>query len=400
MSLFAGVRVIELAQYVMVPAAGAMLADLGAEVIKIEQPGTGDPYRSLVVDRRATKGPNFSLEQNNRGKKSVALDLKSEDGRQLLLRLLAGADVFLTSLRPKALARLGLTPEALARHNPRLIYARANGLGFKGDEADKPGFDASSFWSRGGFAHMLSSLVGAFVRQPRALGDHASAMNLAFGVAGALFRRERTGEAPLVETSLLATAAWMLSNDVVAAQDPHYPPDVLQKAVEHNPLVGTYRTRDDRWIQLVFLDADRYWPGFCTVIGRPDLATDPRFATAKLRGENGRTLLALIADTIAQRSWDEWRPAFQAFDAPWELVRTLADVHADPQVHANGYLFDLTTADGYPVRLVASPLTVDGVAGHAGQAAPECGQHTDALLGQAGLAAGEIAALRATGVVG
>ena len=400
MSLFQGVRIIELAQYVMVPSAGAMLADFGAEVIKIETPGTGDPYRSLVVDKRASKGPNYSLEQNNRGKKSVAIDLKSDSGRALLLRLLKTADVFLTSLRPNALARLGLTPEALRQENPKLIYARANGLGFRGPEANKAGFDASSFWARGGFAHLLSSGAGTFVRQPRALGDHGSAMNLAFGVAGALFQRERSGQAALVETSLLATAAWMLSNDLVAAQDANYGgASVLQGALEQNPLVGTYQTKDARWIQLVFLEPDRYWPGLCQTLGRPELAGEPRFASAALRAENGRALLALLADIFASRTWEEWRQPFTQFDAPWELVRTLHDLYEDPQITDNETVFEVTTGDGLPVKLVASPITVDGTTGKAHSGAPGCGQHTDELLAELGLAEAEIASHRKSGVI-
>jgi crotonobetainyl-CoA:carnitine CoA-transferase CaiB-like acyl-CoA transferase len=397
-AMFAGVRVVELAQYVMVPSCGAMLADFGAEVIKIETPGAGDPYRSLVVDVRAAGKPNYSLEQNNRGKKSIALDLKSQEGLELFYRLIATADVFLTSLRPGALKRMGLDVEDLRGHNPKIIYARANGLGFRGPEADKPGFDASAFWARGGFGHLLTPKGGDFVRQPRALGDHSAAMNLAFGVAGALFRRATTGEPSLVETSLLATAAWMLSNDLVASQEVSYGDDVLQKAVERNPLVGLYRTRDNRWIQLVFLEAERYWPGLCHTLGHPELATDPRFADAKARAVNGVALIALLSEVFASRDWADWQPAFDAFDAPWELVRTIRDVFTDPQTMANGHIFELETAGG-TVKLVASPLTVDGVPGTTGERAPDCGQHTDVLLAECEVRPTQIKAFRDAGVV-
>ena len=397
-AMFAGVRVVELAQYVMVPSCGAMLADFGAEVIKIETPGAGDPYRNLVVDVRAVGKPNYSLEQNNRGKKSIALDLKSPDGLGLFYKLIATADVFLTSLRPGALKRMGLGVEALLEHNPKLIYARANGLGFRGPEADKPGFDASAFWARGGFGHLLTPKGGDFVRQPRALGDHSAAMNLAFGVAGALFRRAMTGEPSLVETSLLATAAWMLSNDLVASQEENYGDDVLQRAVERNPLVGLYRTRDNRWIQLVFLEAERYWAGLCQTLGHPKLAADPRYADAKARAATGKELIALLSEIFAGRDWADWQPAFAAFDAPWELIRTIRDVFTDPQTMANGHIFELETAGG-TVKLVASPLTVDGAVGTGTSRAPDCGQDTDTLLAECGVPVGEIAALKEQGVV-
>ena len=398
--LFTGVRVVELAQYVMVPSCGAMLADFGAEVIKVETPGAGDPYRSLVVDARAIGRPNYSLEQNNRGKKSVAIDLKSKDGLGAFHRLIATADVFLTSLRPGALKRMGLDVADLRRHNPTLIYARANGLGYRGAEADKAGFDASAFWARGGFGHLLTPRTGPFIRQPRALGDHSAAMNLAFGVAGALFRRAMTGKPAVVETSLLATAAWVLSNDLVASQEESYDDGVLQRAVERNPLVGLYRSRDGRWIQLVFLDAERYWLGLCKTLGQEALATDPRYVDAKARAENGVALIALLSEIFASRDWVDWRSAFEAFDAPWELVRTIRDVFDDPQTLANGHIFEIEMANGGTVKLVASPLTLDGEPGVSTHRAPDCGQHTDALLAECGVPAAEIARLRQAGVVG
>lgn len=397
--IFSGVRVIELAQYVMVPSAGAMLSDFGAEVIKVEAPGAGDPYRSLVVDVRGAGRPNFSLEQNNRGKKSIALDLKAEAGRALFYRLIETADVFLTSLRPGALKRMGLDVDELRKHNPKIIYGRANGLGFKGDEADKPGFDASSFWARGGFAHLLTPKSGEFIRQPRALGDHSAAMNLAFGVAAALFRRATTGEPSVIETSLLATAAWVLSNDLVASQDGAHDDNVQRKAVERNPLVGTYRTRDGRWIQLVFLEPQRYWPGLCEALGRPELAADPRFVDADARALNGVECLALLTEIFAGRDWAEWRDGFERLDAPWELVRSIDDVFTDPQTVSNGHIFELAMADGGAVKLVATPVTVDGTPGTATHRAPDCGQHTDALLAACGVPADEIAGLRRAGVV-
>ena len=213
--VFAGVRIVELAQYVFVPGASVLLADQGAEVIKIETPGSGDPYRTLKIgDGREAGATNLAMEQNNRNKKSVALDLKSEEGREALLKLIETADVFLTSLRPRAIRSLRLDVDDLRARNPRLIVVRGNGLGFRGAEADKPGFDASSFWARGGMCDAFTR-PGTQPPSPRpALGDHAGSMALAYGIAGALFRRATTGEPSVVETSLLATAVWMLSADV------------------------------------------------------------------------------------------------------------------------------------------------------------------------------------------
>lgn len=217
--IFSGVRVVELAQYVFVPGGSVLLADQGAEVIKVETPGTGDPYRTLRIgDGRELGITNLAMEQNNRGKKSISLDLKTEPGREALLKLIETADVFITSLRPRAIRSLRLDVADLRARNPKIIYARGNGLGFKGAEADKPGFDASSFWARGGMCYAFTR-PGAQPTSPRpALGDHAGSMALAYGIAGALYKRAMTGEPSVVETSLLSTAVWMLSADITYSQ--------------------------------------------------------------------------------------------------------------------------------------------------------------------------------------
>lgn len=400
MKPFSEIRVVELAQYVMVPSAGAMLADMGAEVIKVESPGTGDPYRNLVVDTHKKSPVNFSMEQNNRGKKSIAIDLKHADGRDVFMRLIGSADVFITSLRPAALQRLAMAPDDLRAHNKRLIYARANGYGFRGPDSERPGFDASAFWARGGFAHMMSSTVGQFVRQPRALGDHAASVSLAFGIASALFHRGRTGEGGVVETSLLAMASWMLSNDIVASQDEDYADDVLERAVLSNPLLGTYETGDGRWIQFALLEADRYWPQFCRVIDREDLIADSRFLTAKDRATNGRELLDLLAGEFRAKSWHHWREALRGLDAPWELVQSIQDIWTDEQVAQNGMLFETNSAEGTSVTLVSSPVTLGGTPADVVGGAPSFGSHTEAILTELGFDEAELRRLRGDGAVG
>jgi crotonobetainyl-CoA:carnitine CoA-transferase CaiB-like acyl-CoA transferase len=391
--IFSGVRIVELAQYVYVPGGSVLLADQGAEVIKIEPPGIGDPYRSLRIgDGREVSSVNLAMEQNNRGKKSVALDLKSKDGRDAFLALIRTADVFLTSLRPKALRSLRLDPDDLWAANSKLIYVRANGLGFRGAEADKPGFDASSFWARGGMAYVMSP-PGQPVTTPRpALGDHSGSMALAFGIAGALFRREKTGKGTLVETSLLATAVWMLSSDVTYSHAPGY--------VAHNPdrnrfpLMMAYQTRDARMVQLMLLDPRPHWPGLCRMLGLDELVEDPRFVDHPARTRNGAALAKLIGEKIAGRDWAEWKPIFDTWDAPWELIHTIHDICADPQVLANNMLFDLTMEDGEKVRVVAGPVTFDGRNTlEVPRPSPGLGADTDELLRSAGYSDEAISAL-------
>ncbi|RYD45896.1 MAG: CoA transferase, partial [Sphingomonadales bacterium] len=295
-----GVTVVEVAQYVFVPAAGVLMADHGAEVIKIEPP-EGDPYRTLKIgDGRETAKANLSMEQNNRSKKSLAINLKKEEGREALLKLIETADVFLTSLRPKALVGLRLDPEHVMARNPKIIYARGNGFGYKGNEADKPGYDASAFWARGGFADLLTTPDADTPARPRpALGDHASGMALFGAISAALFRRERTGRGMIAETSLLQNAAWILSSDLtIAKSTPGYNPHAGFREGIRQPLMRAYKTSDGRWIQLMLLAPDKPWPSFCRLIDMPEITDDPRFATSPARIENGAALVAKRGSSV------------------------------------------------------------------------------------------------------
>ena len=273
-------RVVELAQWVFVPVAGALLADWGADVIHIEST-QGDPYRGLVTQGIGSDrgGVNLSLALANRGKRSVALNIKLDEGMEALHRLLSSADVFLTNMRPKALQRLGLDAESLTDRYPTLIYARGHGYGVRGPDADQAGYDASAFWSRGGLAHMLTPPERDYpIGQRGAMGDRNGAMALAFGVAGGSAQagphRDGIGGRRFIRWPRPCGRCPPMCS----------PPSVVtnrrRRAVEEfriNPVVGMYRTKDGRHIQLVFLEADRYWPDFCRVIGRPDLIDDSRF---------------------------------------------------------------------------------------------------------------------------
>jgi crotonobetainyl-CoA:carnitine CoA-transferase CaiB-like acyl-CoA transferase len=387
-AMFAGVRVLELAQFVFVPAAGAVLADLGAEVIKIEAV-SGDPYRTLrIADGRQTKSANLAMEQNNRGKKSLALDLKCQEGRELLLKLVETADIFLTSLRPAALERLSLGVDELRARKPNLIYVRGNGLGFRGEEANRPGYDASVFWARGGFAHVLTPPGQPPIRPRPALGDHAGAMNVAFGMAAALFNRERTGEGSLVEISLLSSAMWTLSADVTLSQALN-DPELSRVAGEGRyALTRAYETSDSRWIQLMFLDPERYWPELCRRIDCEHLLRDPRFVGLEQRIEYGHELIAELARAFKGRSIAEWRATLHGWDAPWELVQNIKELAADPQATANDYLFTVQAADGTDVTVVAGPVAFNGSATPAQPLrSPDLGQDSEDILHGIGVSA-------------
>lgn len=283
-SVFDGVRVVEVAQWTLAPAAAMVLADFGAEVIKIENPATGDPQRQLASGGAVpiVNGVNFIHEQSNRGKKSLSLNLQDERGRKILGDLVATADVFVTNFLPSVRQRLRIDEESIRVHNPGIVYASALGQGSKGPDADKGGYDAAMYWARGGVGWSVSDAGSPPPLQPGGFGDKAAAMNLAFGIAAALFRRGRTGEGGSVETSLLSTALWQNSSAVTYSLGLEEDFRRSDRPIT-NPIVHVYRTSDDRWISLVMLQSDRYWDDLCERIGRPDLIKDSRYIDAASR---------------------------------------------------------------------------------------------------------------------
>jgi len=377
---FDGIRVVELAQWVFVPVAGALLADWGADVIRVDRP-EGDPYRNLATQGIGTDsgGINMSVALANRGKRSIALDLRTEAGREILHRLLDSADVLLTSLRPAALDRLGLGADEVRALHPQIVYARGHGYGVRGPDADRPGYDASAFWARGGVGHVLTPPERDHPISPRgAFGDRNGGMALAFGVAAALVKRARTGEGSVVDVSLLATAMWTLSSDVLSALQGMAPRAPAGRVVV-NPLVGSYRTKDDRHIQLVFLESDRYWPEFCSLVGRADLAEDPRFVDLHARGENAQACAAELDRVFEARTFDEWKELLAGIDAPWAPVQAVEELLDDPQVLANDYLGEVRLDDGATYRLPRVPVQFDERAPDL-RRAPEHGEHTESVL--------------------
>ncbi len=398
---FEGVRVVELAQWVFVPVAGALLADWGADVIRVEKID-GDPYRALATQGIGTDrgGVNLSVALANRGKRSMAVDLQTEAGLAVLHELLSTADVLLTSLRPGALGRLGLDAETVRERYPRLVYARGNGFGVRGPDADQAGYDASAFFARGGLAHVLTPPERDYpIAQRGAMGDRNGAMALAFGIASALLKRGRTGEGSVVDVSLLATAMWTLSSDLLAALNGGQVNRVPGRGPLPNPLVGTYRTKDGRHVQLVFLESDRYWPGFCRVIERPELIDDPRFVDLAARRDNSEACLAELDAEFATRTLEEWKALLADLDAPWAPVQAVEELPDDPQVVANGYVGRVDLDDGTSYRLPAVPVQVDGQ-GPPMRRAPEHGEHTEELLLELGHDWDDIIGLKDAGVIG
>jgi crotonobetainyl-CoA:carnitine CoA-transferase CaiB-like acyl-CoA transferase len=397
---FDGLRVIELAQWVFVPVAGALLADWGADVIRIERL-EGDPYRGLATQGIGTDraGVNLSMALANRGKRSVALNLRHENGLAVLHELLASADVFLTSLRPGALSRLGLDADALRDRYPGLIYARGHGFGMRGPDSNQPGYDSSAFWARGGVGHILTPPDRDYpISQRGAMGDRNGAMALAFGIATALLKRTKTGVGSVVDVSLLATAMWTLSSDLLAVLNGGEAAPMGGRGPLVNPLVGNYRTKDGRHVQLMFLQGDRYWAEFCRVVGREDLIDDPRFADLAARRANGESCVAELDAVFALHTLAEWKELLAKLDAPWAPVQSVREVIGDPQVVANGYVGEVRLDDGQEYRLPVVPVQLDEQ-GPALRRAPEHGEHTEAVLAELGYDWDRISELAEAGVI-
>ena len=397
---FEGVRVVELAQWVFVPVAGALLADWGADVIRIERP-EGDPYRGLATQGIGTDsgGVNMSIALAGRGKRSIALDLQRDEGLAVLHQLLETADVFLTNLRPGALRRLGLDAETLTERYPSLVYARGHGYGVRGPDADRPGYDASAFWSRGGLAHVLTPPdMDQPIGQRGAMGDRNGAMALAFGMAAALLKRTRTGRGSVVDVSLLGIAMWTLSSDVLSALQGQQPRAMSGGGAYVNPLVGTYRTKDARHIQLVFLEADRYWADFCRLLGRDELIDDPRFVDLQARREHADECVAMLHAEFASRTFDEWKALLAGIDAPWAPVQAVEELLTDSQVLANDYLGEVVIEGGPTYRLPNVPVQFDEQPARL-RRAPEHGEHSEMLLLELGYTWEQIGALHDAGVI-
>ncbi|MFT3967527.1 MAG: CoA transferase [Sphingobium sp.] len=397
-----GITVVEVATWAFVPVAGAILSDMGAEVIKIEA-SEGDPSRVLVtrLGNGAPPTVNFTWESYNRGKKSLTLDLRQEAGRAALYRLLEGADVFLTNLLPPAHARMGIDAETLGAKFPRLIYATGSAVGHRGPQANKGGYDSISFWARGGVSSMLTEDgVERPVGPPGpAFGDTLSGSMLAGGICAAIARRAMTGEADTVDVSLLGGAMWAMQRAIVQATDENVDRFARPPAdLPNNVLSNTYRTSDDRFLALCMLQADKYWARLCELIGRPDMASDPRYVDAAARRTNVRTCVEELNAVFAARPLEEWRGILAQQDGQWDVVQHVGELCADEQVRANGLIQSVPSGTGRDVPIVSVPMQFGGVPLPT-RPAPELGADSDAILGGIGYDEDEIIALKVAGVV-
>lgn len=392
--VMAGIKVLEVAEHTFVPAASMILGDWGADVIKIERTtGGGDPGRNLAIPNSGRDGFNMFFEAGNRGKRSLALDLTQEEGRAVLRRLIASADVFITNLRADARAKLGIEAAEVTAINPRIIYARGTGYGLQGRMANDGGFDFPSSWCRSGSAYMQTRPDGEPPMQPGSVGDLGGGATLAGAVAAALFRRERTGKGAIVDNALYLFGIYLMSQSVVAAGMGLERGPQPKREDGFNAIMNVYKTSDGRWISLCLL-MDQWWPDLARHLDRTDWLEDDRFKDAASRYANRRALIAELDQVFAAHDFAYWKEKLASLQGVWAPCQSPAEVIEDDQALVNGFVTRIETDDGRAYMGGASPAQFDERPIGTLKAAPAYGAHSDAVLAELGLSAADIDDLR------
>lgn len=382
-----GIRVVEIASFVAVPAAGTLLADLGAEVIKVEVPW-GEIFRHARPQLAGyasdfAAGPPFQMD--NRGKRSLALDLALREARDALGKVIARADVVLTNVLPERLARHRLSPEMLRAERPELIVGRVSGFGAEGPRADDPAFDYTAFWALSGLMDSMRDPEAPPAWMRPGVGDHSAALALVAGVLAALRTRDRTGEGQIVEVTLQHIGYYINGNDTAYALATDERPPRHDRRAPRNPLWNHYACRDGGWLFLVMIDSDRYWPSLCRALEREDLAADPRFADAQGRFRHARELVEILDALFATRAVDAWGGALSRERLIWGPMRTLDEAVRDENAEATGCFATVEHPQLGRFRTVAPPIRLSAHPMPGTATAPLLSADTAAVLREAGV---------------
>ena len=374
-----GIKVIEMGQVIAIPATGAILADMGAEVIKLE-PLSGEMLRGIKRCQGLETGPiNWAFELLNRNKKGLALDLKKDAGREILYKLIRTADVFVSNYEINTLEKLKLDYANLSKLNPKLVYASINGYGLAGPDKDERGYDQAAAWARSGMMYLIGEPGNAPVLQREGMMDNVAGTHIAAGILAALLHRERTGKGQELATSLYHCGVWTISGDIQKALGGQVPVKGKRTKAQ-NPLSNNYRTKDDRWICLANLQSDPVWPGFCRSIGKPELQNDPRFASFTKRAQNCEELIRIVDEVLASKNQEDWIVTFKNNNVICGKVQTPAEVVNDPQALANNFFAEVDHPETGKIKLINTPIKFYQDPNSVRATAPQVGQHTEEIL--------------------
>jgi crotonobetainyl-CoA:carnitine CoA-transferase CaiB-like acyl-CoA transferase len=399
-----GVKVVEVAQFTFVPSAGAVLADWGAEVVKVEHAVTGDAQRGLKIGTGGAAAGSFQplMEHPNRGKRSIGLALENPSAHAILMDLVRDADVFLTNFLPDASQRLRIGVDEVRRVNPAIIYVRGSGHGRRGPDAGKAGYDGSTFWARAGSGWGATPVDSPkMIQLPAgAYGDSMGGAIIAGGIAAALFARDRTGEPSVLDVSLMSVGAWAMALSVCTAlltnEVSPQPPLTDPPYIAVNPTIGNFRTSDGRFITLMMVQPGRYFADLCKHLGLEQLLADERFASAEGLMTHADEVGRHIAAALAGKPYAYWVEKLNTLAGPWSPVQNPLELANDPQVRANGYVVPITDADGVQRELVANPVQFDEIPPTL-RRGPQFAEHTDDILRELGKTDDEIIALKVDG---
>src|SRR6266404_5697564 len=400
-NIFAGLKVLDLASFIAGPSATTVLSDFGADVIKVEPPGIGDPYRHFYMSPpNPPLKENYAWQMTNRNKRSLVVDLKNPHGQDVLARLVKWADVLVTNFPPRVRKGLKLNYEQISPLNSRLIYADITGYGELGPEADKPGFDITAYWARSGLMQFTRDASSPPAIPVPGIGDHATAISLYAAIVTGLYRRERNnGQGCSVSTSLIANGAWATAAWLQAGLFGATFSGEIDRKNPPNALTASYRTSDNRWLLLAFVEEDKNWPVFAQAIGRDDLVRDPRFVDSKSRHANSGALVAELDGFFGSHTLEYWKKLLDGARLPYGVVQVPEEIFFVKQKTAYEIIVPIDDGSANPKYTVSSPLTIVGTVKVTPKTAPGLGEHTDQVLAELGFDADEIDNLRASGAI-